>query len=76
MDLSAPISNLTSSQKDQLMSEVKQQIAVANAQELLTVCNCQCVSELLYFISNFHVNFYRKSQKNASRNVSLSPEQV
>lgn len=37
MDLSTPVSNLTSSQKDQLMSEVKQQIAVANAQELLTV---------------------------------------
>lgn len=36
MDLSQ-VGNLTSQQKDQLMSEVKQQIAVANAQELLTV---------------------------------------
>lgn len=31
------ISSLTSSQKDELMDQVKQQIAVANAQELLTV---------------------------------------
>lgn len=29
---------LSSSQKDELMDQVKQQIAVANAQELLTVC--------------------------------------
>lgn len=36
MDLSA-IDNLSTTQKDQLMAEVKQQIAVANAQELLTV---------------------------------------
>lgn len=36
MDL-PQLGNLSSSQKDQLMSEVKQQIAVANAQELLTV---------------------------------------
>lgn len=36
MDLSQ-VGNLSSQQKDQLMSEVKQQIAVANAQELLTV---------------------------------------
>lgn len=35
MDLS--VSSLTSSQKDELMDQVKQQIAVANAQELLTV---------------------------------------
>lgn len=37
MDLQAPLSNLSATQKDQLMSEVKQQIAVANAQELVTV---------------------------------------
>lgn len=37
MDLQAPLGNLSSAQKDQLMSEVKQQIAVANAQELVTV---------------------------------------
>lgn len=34
----APLGNLTAAQKDQLMTEVKQQMAVANAQELLTVC--------------------------------------
>lgn len=37
MDLQAPLGNLSSTQKDQLMTEVKQQIAVANAQELVTV---------------------------------------
>lgn len=37
MDLQAPLANLSSTQKDQLMTEVKQQIAVANAQELVTV---------------------------------------
>lgn len=31
------ISNLSGAQKDELMDQVKQQIAVANAQELLTV---------------------------------------
>lgn len=39
MDLQAPLSNLTSSQKDQLMTEVRQQMAVATAQELVTVSN-------------------------------------
>lgn len=37
MDLSAPLGNLSSTQKEQLMVEVQQQIAVANAQELVTV---------------------------------------
>lgn len=37
MDLQTPLSNLSATQKDQLMTEVKQQIAVANAQELVTV---------------------------------------
>lgn len=37
MDLQAPLGNLSSTQKDQLMTEVRQQIAVANAQELVTV---------------------------------------
>lgn len=38
MDMSgAALGNLTATQRDQLMSEVKQQLAVANAQELLTV---------------------------------------
>lgn len=32
-----PIGNLSSGQKDELMDQVRQQIAVANAQELLTV---------------------------------------
>lgn len=31
------LSSLTGAQKDELMDQVKQQIAVANAQELLTV---------------------------------------
>lgn len=31
------MSSLSATQKDQLMTEVKQQIAVANAQELVTV---------------------------------------
>lgn len=37
MDLQAPLGNLSATQKDQLMTEVRQQIAVANAQELVTV---------------------------------------
>jgi len=41
MDLTQ-IGNLTPQQKDQLMSEVKQQIAVANAQELLTKMTEKC----------------------------------
>lgn len=38
MDMSA-LGNLSSGQKDELMDQVRQQIAVANAQELLTVHN-------------------------------------
>ena len=34
---SLAVGNLTGSQRDELMQQVKQQIAVANAQELLTV---------------------------------------
>lgn len=37
MDLGEKLGNLTSAQKDQLMTEVRQQYAVANAQELITV---------------------------------------
>lgn len=33
------LGNLSSGQKDELMDQVKQQIAVANVQELLTVYN-------------------------------------
>lgn len=36
MDMST-LGNLSSGQKDELMDQVRQQIAVANAQELLTV---------------------------------------
>lgn len=32
-----PLANLSDSQRDELMQQLKQQIAVANAQELLTV---------------------------------------
>lgn len=37
LDLSSQISNLSPAQKDQLMHEIRQQYAVANAQELITV---------------------------------------
>lgn len=37
MDSLGTLGSLSSSQKDELMDQVKQQIAVANAQELLTV---------------------------------------
>lgn len=37
LDLASQISNLSPAQKDQLMNEVRQQYAVANAQELITV---------------------------------------
>lgn len=32
-----PLANLTSTQKDELMEQVKQQIAIANTQEIITV---------------------------------------
>lgn len=38
MDSLSGISGLSGVQKDELMDQVKQQIAVANAQELLSVC--------------------------------------
>lgn len=34
---SVSINSLTSSQKDQLMDQIKDQVAIANVQELLTV---------------------------------------
>lgn len=37
MESDGNLSQLSSSQKDELMDQVKQQIAIANAQELLTV---------------------------------------
>lgn len=39
MDSLSAGSSLTGAQKDELMDQVKQQIAVANAQELLSVGN-------------------------------------
>ncbi|XP_018324152.1 mitochondrial import inner membrane translocase subunit Tim13 isoform X2 [Agrilus planipennis] len=38
---------LTSSQKDELMDQVKQQIAVANAQELLTKMTEKCFKKCI-----------------------------
>lgn len=40
MDSLSAGSGLTGAQKDELMDQVKQQIAVANAQELLSVSYC------------------------------------
>lgn len=37
MDDTSALSGLSGAQKDELMDQVKQQIAVANVQELLTV---------------------------------------
>lgn len=49
------MSNLSSGQKDELMDQVRQQIAVANAQELLTVSaritSNQCISQFAYVVS-------------------------
>lgn len=61
MDLSQ-IGNLSSSQKDQLMSEVKQQIAVANAQELLTV-SFQLPQHHKYIATNDFVLFAENDRK-------------
>lgn len=45
------LSNMTSSQKDELMDQVKQQIAVANAQELLTVNHINITLQQQFIIS-------------------------
>lgn len=42
-------SQLTTAQKDELMDQVKQQIAIANAQELLTVRICGLLTYFNYF---------------------------
>lgn len=42
MNMEALTGNLSSSQKDELIESVKQQIAIANAQELLTVRYLYC----------------------------------
>lgn len=52
MDLQTPLANLSSTQKDQLMTEVKQQIAVANAQELVTVSPNKLQNPILSVILN------------------------
>jgi hypothetical protein len=59
METSLSSGQLSGIQKDELMEQVKQQIAVANAQELLTVypiefriCGMQRVSVLLYDLLN------------------------
>ncbi|CAH0546104.1 unnamed protein product [Brassicogethes aeneus] len=41
------VSNLTGAQKDELMDTVKQQIAVANAQELLTKMTEKCFKKCI-----------------------------
>lgn len=67
MDLQTPLANLSSTQKDQLMTEVKQQIAVANAQELVTVSPNKLQNPILSVI--FNRFGFRKSQRNAFENV-------
>lgn len=42
------LDNLSSAQKDELMTSVKQQIALANAQELLTVGLPWSIDETLW----------------------------
>lgn len=76
LDLASQISSLSPAQKDQLMTEVRQQYAVANAQELITV---NILLSIIIFFEIQTVNdvmFYcRKSQKNVSANAlrSLAP---
>uniref|UniRef100_A0A6M2DFI7 Mitochondrial import inner membrane translocase subunit n=1 Tax=Xenopsylla cheopis TaxID=163159 RepID=A0A6M2DFI7_XENCH len=43
-----PTGHLTSAQRDELMEQVKQQIAVANAQELLTKMTEKCFRKCVY----------------------------
>lgn len=62
MDLSQ-VGNLTSQQKDQLMSEVKQQIAVANAQELLTVSPTSCFDPQTIHLTSHFVVFQKMTEK-------------
>ncbi|XP_076646076.1 mitochondrial import inner membrane translocase subunit Tim13-B [Halictus rubicundus] len=44
---SLPSDSLTSSQRDELMDQIKQQIAVANAQELLTKMTEKCFKKCI-----------------------------
>lgn len=50
------LGNLSSGQKDELMDQVRQQIAVANAQELLTVRTAHPMSQHNLTFSIFHFN--------------------
>jgi len=63
--------NLTGSQRDELMQQVKQQIAVANAQELLTVLLYNSSLRLALADWTLHVfaHIYRKWQKSASKSA-------
>lgn len=70
------LSNMTSSQKDELMDQVKQQIAIANTQEFISVKKnlahiYTCVTSHIF--SCFFAAFCRKSQTNVSKNVSENP---
>lgn len=57
------LGNLSSGQKDELMDQVKQQIAVANVQELLTVIQCCRKPNPIIFIQNFFFfpNFFTEN---------------
>ncbi|XP_045463255.1 mitochondrial import inner membrane translocase subunit Tim13 [Harmonia axyridis] len=47
MDDTSALSGLTGAQKDELMDQVKQQIAVANVQELLTKMTEKCFKKCI-----------------------------
>lgn len=73
MDLQAPLGNLTSTQKDQLMTEVKQQIAVANAQELVTVSLLQNVSLEIYSKSLIDIFLIQKITEKCFKKCVTKP---
>lgn len=70
MDLQAPLGNLSATQKDQLMTEVRQQIAVANAQELVTVSS---ISNLSYK-NNIAMATVRMRLKQAELEMESKPK--
>lgn len=51
--------NLSVGQKDELMDQVKQQIAVANVQELLTVCDIITTNLTQKF--SYKINFFTEN---------------
>lgn len=65
MDQSLNLNSLTPAQKGQLMEQMKTEVALASARELLEV-------DLYIVIPNYR----RKCLINASKNVSLSQEQA